>query len=165
MQVRCLKLLILGFALLTVYFFAHTRQLTIPVDAQTAPPCATPAPSANGIQGAWRKDAAVQVNINPGQFTTAEIDCLRTAINNWNSARTSTGNASNVFFTITTNANAVASMSSDGSNVTGGNNVYQVNRQAPSNPLAAALTNGQSNGTNEQMRLRTFTRRLIPARR
>jgi hypothetical protein len=39
-------------------------------------------------------------------------------------------------------------MSSDGSNVTGGNNVYQVNRQAPSNPLAAALTNGQSNGTN-----------------
>ena len=138
MRLRSLSFLIL-LALFTAFFFAHTSQLSLSVDAQTPPPCATPAPSANGTQGAWKKDAAVQVNINPDQFSANEIECLRSAFNNWNNARTSTGNASGVFFGITTNATPLASMSSNGSNVSGGNDVYQVNRQAPSSSLAAAL--------------------------
>lgn len=146
MQSRRLLLLITGFALVTLYFSAG--QSTGNVDAQTPPPCATPSPSANGLQGAWKKDAAVQVNINPDQFTSVEIECLRTAFTNWNNAAASNGNASGVMFTIASSASPVASMSANGSNVTGGNNVYQVNRQAPSSPLAAALTNGQSDGTN-----------------
>ena len=54
------------------------------VEAQNPPPCATPSPSVFGQAGSWPPNQDVVVNLNPNDFTSAEINCLNQAFQNWN---------------------------------------------------------------------------------
>lgn len=145
------------FAGVLVHVRAQDAQPNVAIDPDPDPdpdpaptPCATPEASTNGRLGAWSQNAPVQVVIQtgPGHFTDAEVNCLRTAFQNWNSANGVNGNASGVMLTVTTSSTPIATMNPDGSNPDAGGrtNVFQVSRQAPSNPMAVAITNGRTSG-------------------
>lgn len=58
-------------------------------------------------QGAWPKNAAVTVNLDPS-FTTEEKDAIRSAFAAWQNAGSASGNSSGVTFEFISQASAVA---------------------------------------------------------
>ncbi len=119
-----------------------------PDPGATPTPCVTPTTSSNGRNGAWPQNAAVSViiQVGPGHFTAAQAACLTTAFTNWNAANTAGGNASGVRFNVTTNATGFGTLGTNGAQTTAWpDNVFQVSRGTPTNPLATAVTGGQGN--------------------
>ena len=101
------------------------------VEAQNPPPCATPDPSINGQAGSWPPNQDVVVNLNPNDFTPAEISCLNQAFQNWNANNGAAGNNSGVYFRVTSIASSVATLDSSNQAVSSTlDPSFQVNRGA-----------------------------------
>jgi hypothetical protein len=94
----------------------------------------------------WRQNSIVSVNINSGDFTPDEFECMKQVFENYNLANGATqGNGSGVRFSITYGPNAVATTSGNtASPAPGIDNGFQVN--APSNYPAGSLGNTAGGG-------------------
>ncbi|MGI9105772.1 MAG: hypothetical protein ACR2G4_05945 [Pyrinomonadaceae bacterium] len=113
--------------------------LTVRVEAQT---CTNPDKQTRGT--AWTQNATVTVNINSGQFTQAEYNCLKTAFDNWTAARQS--NLSNVTFNVNYSAMQLVATNSSGQVTSAtGMGVYQVNKSTVAvTSTGVGATGGQS---------------------
>ena len=100
-------------------------------------------PNNNASASAFEQGKQITVNINSTQFTPAEYNCLVTAFNNWNTQNNS--NFSGVQFNVNYSSNQLVTRN-PGGNLTGGNDVYQVNRNTVTGAVAA--TGGQGTATH-----------------
>lgn len=109
--------------------------------------CVNPDAHLTGTRAAWAAGVTVTVNLNASQFSPAEVSCLQRGFTNWNSANGASGNASGVTFNVQSTPPPVATVDAQG-NVSGGINVFQVNRGTPDMADARGQINRADNGTN-----------------
>ena len=98
---------------------------------------------------AFPQNAQITVNINSntGQFTPSEYACLQTAFNNWNAANRT--NWSGVRFNLNYSQTVLVTTDNNGTPLSGGANVYQVNKSTIGVTDLAA-TGGQSTTSNRR---------------
>jgi len=119
------------------------------VRAQDPVPCASPDPSVFGQAGSWAPNRDVIVNINPSDFTPAEITCLTRAFNNWNANNGILGNNSGIFFRVGSSVNSVATLNSSNQAIsTTLDASFQVNRGQALDRIAPAETYPDSDSSD-----------------
>lgn len=147
MKTRHVRLHLLGFAILLTLCCLLVLNFSPLASQTTAQSCTNPDPNQAGKKAAWAQGTTVTVNINSSQFSPTEQACLQRAFDNWNTANGTSGNGSGIRFNVQFSSTAVATVDSQG-NVSGGTNVFQVNRGTPTAADARGRVDRADNGTN-----------------
>src|SRR6185369_4308414 len=100
---------------------------------------------------AFPQNAQITVHVNSNQFTQTEFQCLQTAFNNWNQANQT--NWSGVQFNVSYSAQVLVTTS--GGVVSGGTNVYQVDKSTDF--LGSQLVAGTGGKPDGDHRKNAFT--------
>lgn len=103
---------------------------------------------------AFPQNAQITVHVNSSQFTPTEFQCLQTAFNNWNQANQT--NWSGVQFNVSYSADVLVTTNANGGNVSGGTNVYQVNKSTVGLGSQLVAGTGGSPPSNDR-RVNAFT--------